>query len=63
MGCGAGYGYADEGAWLRVTATHPRLTIELTPAERVELERIRARLGLRSLNAAVRALIAQARKS
>jgi len=46
-----------------VTATHPRLTIELTPAERVELERIRARLGLRSLNAAVRALIAQARKS
>lgn len=39
--------------------THPRLTIELTPAEKAALDRIRARRGLRSLNAAVRALVAE----
>ncbi len=42
--------------------TYARLNIELTPAERAALEAIRARRGLRSLNAAVRALIADAAK-
>jgi hypothetical protein len=40
-----------------MSATHPRLTIELTPAERQRLELIRASRGLRSLNEAVRDLI------